>query len=336
MNKKTRFSQLWHGVALALLVLTFTAYPKHSQAAVTASPSHSGQNDKALLNANTPNKQTARLAIISAFEPELTVLLKHVENPETTQINGVEFTSGTLMGKPVVLFLSGISMVNAAMTTQLVINHFTISHIIFSGIAGGVTPELNIGDVTIPKRWGQYFDTIAGRQTGPDQYEYTHYQQEQPPYNNFGMFFTRPVEVRSPTQPQLHEKFWFEVDPEMLAVAEQIQDVALSTCSSDNNCLSHKPVISVGGNGVSASIFVDNAQLRQHLDQTFMAKVVDMESAACAAVAYSNGIPFIAFRSLSDLAGGSEAENEINTFMGLAAENSARVLLAFLKAWKPS
>src|SRR5690625_4351548 len=139
MNKKTRFSQLWHGVALALLVLAFTAYPTHSQAAVTAGPSHSGQNDKALLNANTPNKQTARLAIISAFKPELMVLLKHVENPKTTQINGIKFTSGTLMGKPVVLFLSGISMVNAAMTTQLVVNHITISHIIVSGIAAVFT-----------------------------------------------------------------------------------------------------------------------------------------------------------------------------------------------------
>ena len=52
-------------------------------------------------------------------------------------------------------------------------------------------------------------------------------------------------------------------------------------------------------------------------------------------VAYSNGVPFIAFRSLSDLAGGGEAENEMTTFLNIAADNSAKVLLAFLAAWKP-
>jgi adenosylhomocysteine nucleosidase len=51
-------------------------------------------------------------------------------------------------------------------------------------------------------------------------------------------------------------------------------------------------------------------------------------------VAYSNGVPFIAFRSLSDLAGGDDAENAMDTFMRIAADNSARVLLAFLAAWK--
>ena len=59
-----------------------------------------------------------------------------------------------------------------------------------------------------------------------------------------------------------------------------------------------------------------------------------MESAAVAHVAYANGVPFIAFRSLSDLAGGDEGENQIKTFFKLAADNSARVLLAFLAAWK--
>ena len=60
-----------------------------------------------------------------------------------------------------------------------------------------------------------------------------------------------------------------------------------------------------------------------------------METAAVGMVAYSNGVPWIAFRSLSDLAGGGEAENEMHTFMSIAADNSARVLLAFLAAWKP-
>jgi adenosylhomocysteine nucleosidase len=51
-------------------------------------------------------------------------------------------------------------------------------------------------------------------------------------------------------------------------------------------------------------------------------------------VAHANGVPYIAFRSLSDLAGGGEGENEMGTFLKIAADNSANVLLAFLSAWK--
>ena len=60
---------------------------------------------------------------------------------------------------------------------------------------------------------------------------------------------------------------------------------------------------------------------------------LDMETAAVGMVAYSNSVPWIAFRSLSDLAGGGDGANEMNTFFSIAADNSARVLLAFLVAW---
>ena len=85
---------------------------------------------------------TPRIAVMSAFQPELTLLASKVVDARTQTINGVEFTTGTLQGKPVVLFLSGISMVNAAMNTQLVLDRFKVSHIVFSGIAGGVNPDL--------------------------------------------------------------------------------------------------------------------------------------------------------------------------------------------------
>jgi adenosylhomocysteine nucleosidase len=43
-------------------------------------------------------------------------------------------------------------------------------------------------------------------------------------------------------------------------------------------------------------------------------------------------VPAIVFRSLSDLAGGDESENQMNTFMALASVNSAQVVRAFVKA----
>ena len=49
--------------------------------------------------------------------------------------------------------------------------------------------------------------------------------------------------------------------------------------------------------------------------ETFGARVLDMESAAVAHVAYANGVPFIAIRSLSDLAGGGEGANQMAVFL---------------------
>jgi adenosylhomocysteine nucleosidase len=88
----------------------------------------------------------------------------------------------------------------------------------------------------------------------------------------------------------------------------------------------------VGGNGVSGQAFVDNAALRGWAYDTFKARVLDMESAAVGQVALVNNTPFIAFRSLSDLAGGGPGSNEVRTFFQLASDNSATVVRAFVAA----
>jgi adenosylhomocysteine nucleosidase len=83
---------------------------------------------------------------------------------------------------------------------------------------------------------------------------------------------------------------------------------------------------------VSGQSFVDNAAFRDWAHRTFDARVLDMESAAVAQVAYVNATPFIAFRSLSDLAGGDPGQNQARVFFQLASDNSAAVVRAFLRA----
>lgn len=277
-----------------------------------------------------------RIAVVSAFAPELALLLQQVQQPSRRSIGGVEFTSGTLAGKPVVLFLSGISMTNAAMNTQRALDHFRISHIVFSGIAGGVNPNLNIGDVTVPEQWGQYMESLMARETTPGQYAAPPWMQaELPDLPAFGMMRPRTVEVRSAARPGITRQFWFAADPGMLTIARSLQGLELAQChAASSQCLTQRPRLVVGGNGVSGPAFVDNKAFREHTFKAFGANVLDMETAATAMVAHSNGVPYIALRSLSDLAGGGAGENEIGIFMNLAADNSARVLLAFLAAWK--
>jgi len=274
---------------------------------------------------------TPRIAVISAFEPEWKTLKAAVVEPKVHQVNGVEFVTGTLGGRPAVLFLSGISMVNAAMTMQLALERFDITGIVVSGIAGGVDPSLHIGDVVVAGRWGQYLEAVFAREVDgkfqPPPFIKT-------PYPNHGMIFPAEIGVRS-AKGGLEKRFWFEADADMLAAAGRIGEVQLKRCTSGQDCLGEAPRLRVGGNGVSGQAFVDNAKFRQYVFDTFKAQVLDMETAAIATVAYANGVPFIAFRSLSDLAGGDHGPNELRIFFQLASDNSAAVVQRFLTVWTP-
>ena len=106
-----------------------------------------------------------RIAVVSAFEPEWQVLKSGLAEARKHHVNGRSFITGKLAGKDVVLFLSGVSMVNAAMNTQIALDRFSLTAVIFSGIAGGVDPALHIGDVVIADQWGQYLEAVFARET---------------------------------------------------------------------------------------------------------------------------------------------------------------------------
>ena len=272
-----------------------------------------------------------RIALISAFEPELVKLRAAARITQTRVINGRTHYIGTLAGRDVVLLLSGFSMVNAAMTTQALLDRFHIVGIVFSGIAGGVNPGLNVGDVTVPAQWGNYQEAVFARETASGFVP----AQATAPFANFGMMFTQGTSVAMPTGPAdtLQRRFWFPVDATALQTARRIAGTArLARCTAAGACLAHEPRIVIGGNGVSGPSFVDNAAYRDWAWTTFQADALDMETAAVAVVAFVNRVPYIAFRSLSDLAGGGPGANEARAFGQLAADNSAAVVIEYLKA----
>ncbi|MCM3587734.1 5'-methylthioadenosine/S-adenosylhomocysteine nucleosidase [Mesobacillus maritimus] len=90
-----------------------------------------------------------RIAIIGAMDEEVTLLREKIDNKEQETIAGFEFTSGTLEGADVVLLRSGIGKVNAAMSTAILLDRFKPDYVINTGSAGGLNPELNVGDVVI-------------------------------------------------------------------------------------------------------------------------------------------------------------------------------------------
>lgn len=273
--------------------------------------------------------ETPRIAVVSAYEPEWTVLQEALTGRTDHTDRGVRFVTGRMEGQDVVLVLSGISMVNAAMTTQMLLDRFSVSAIVVSGIAGGVDPALEIGDVVVAERWGQYLNAVYAREVAPGEYAVPPFFDA--PFANFGMIHPIPVEVRREGEEAPQDRFWFDVDAALLAAARRAEPGALARCAGET-CLASAPRVVFGGNGVSGAAFVDNAQFRAFVEEAFAARVLDMETAAIAHVAFANGVPFIAFRSLSDLAGGEDEENELPTFFALAAQNSAAVVRAMLAA----
>ncbi len=304
-------------IAIRTLVASLTAALLSSATTLLPSQAH-GRAD-----------ETPRVAVVSAFAPEMAILRQELTDASEHSLNGVIFATGTLEGQQVILFLSGISVVNAAMTVQLALDHFRVERIVFSGIAGGVDPELNIGDVVIAERWGQYLEMLFAREVD-DRWATVPFFEY--PYANFGMMFPRSVTVLRSGAGEPETRFWFPTDEAMLAAARRaVADVTLSHCITEDRCLDEVPRIVVGGSGVSGSAFVDNAAFRAWAFETFNARVLDMESAAVAHVAYANDVPFIAIRSLADLAGGGGSANQMEVFLNLAAFNATEVVKAFLR-----
>jgi adenosylhomocysteine nucleosidase len=247
-------------------------------------------------DAETPEQaQKTYIVVMSAYPPELTRLRSAADVTGTVVVGEATCYVGTLAGNDVALLLSGIGLERAAETTRAVLDSFDVSALVFSGIAGGINPNLNIGDVTIPARWGR-----ADGDLGPED-----------------------------------DGFWFPVDGAMLKMAKGVAgSVGLVDSTPEGVHLTTEPRVVTDGNGVSNSFFVDDPEYRNWLWATFEANAVDMETAAVARVASERGVPYIAFRSLSDLAGGGPGANEIDTFFQLAADNAASVVLAFLTAWR--
>lgn len=273
--------------------------------------------------------ETPRVAVISAFPPEIGALNAATADQKAYEVNGVRFMTGMLEGKPVLVFLSGVSMVNAAMTTQMALDRFNITRIVFSGIAGGVDEGLDIGDVVVADQWAQNLESAFARET--DKGFEVAPSIRTTTLANYGMIFPRGIHMPGDAL-GTPARVWFPADAALLDTARKVAaSVALQRCAADK-CLVHPPKVVVGGKGVSAPVFLDNAAYRKYLRATFEARVVDMESAAVAHVALVNKTPFIAFRSLSDLAGGGAGANEMHTFMALASDNSATVVKAFVKA----
>lgn len=89
------------------------------------------------------------LGIMSAMDVELSYLLDQAIIDSVVSIGGNDFNIGTLEGQSVVIVKAGVGKSLSAACTAILINEFNVSGIVFTGIAGGVAPDVEITDVVI-------------------------------------------------------------------------------------------------------------------------------------------------------------------------------------------
>lgn len=101
-----------------------------------------------------------KIAIIAAMSKELALLLPLIENRATTVIGSKEYHTGRIGAHEVVVMQSGIGKVNAALATQTLIDAFSPTMVINTGVAGGVG-RTGVLDVVIPSTVA-YHDVWCG------------------------------------------------------------------------------------------------------------------------------------------------------------------------------
>lgn len=237
-------------------------------------------------------------AIMGAFDKEVTLLEDRLVDPKEHIIEQMRFVTGRLEGRDVAVAWTGIGKVNAAMTTTLMLEHFKPREVIFTGIAGGVHPELRPGDIVVATR-------VAHHDMGTLWPDGLYYQGAKNPFTGW----------RNPV--------FFESDERLLALAkraaENVDFMPIKMMDGER-----KPKV-IEGVVVTGDVFVASPKKCDELRERLEADAVEMEGAAVAQLCYQRDLPCLVIRSLSDSADEGAMQDK-QMFYLLAAENSSHLV----------
>lgn len=103
------------------------------------------------------------IGVIAAMTEEVAAIEKLMEDIKINNIYELTFIEGKIHNKNIVLVQCGVGKVNAARTTQILIDNYKLDYIINVGTAGGLKEDIEIGDVVIADKLVQHdFDITAG------------------------------------------------------------------------------------------------------------------------------------------------------------------------------
>lgn len=243
----------------------------------------------------------APLGILSALAPEQDGIVAQMRDARCARYAGRDFWCGHLHGKPVVVALSRIGKVAAATTATALIAHFGVASIVFTGVAGGLGPGVEVGDVVIGSHTLQH-DMDA-----------------------------------SPLFPRYEVPLTgcsvFPAHPDLLVALDQACRAALSTPDAQiRSPRVHTGLIVSGDRFVNGAEEVSAlfAALQSH---GHLPLAVEMEGAAVAQVCADYAVPFAAVRTISDRADDTahiDFTEFVNTVASVYARNIIKALLPLI------
>jgi adenosylhomocysteine nucleosidase len=243
----------------------------------------------------TKNHSIAQpIAIVSAMHDELSQLLALMPDEHKQKRAGREFWSGHLHGHEVVLVLSGIGKVAAATTAALLIEHFKVSQIVFTGVAGGLIRGVNVGDLVVADSFMQHDLDVSPL-----------YPKYEVPSYGVDTF-------------QADAQLATELKQACIAALSDLDRVLTVEARAAFNLVNpqlHTGLLISGDRFVSTTL--ERQKLQQDLPQ---ALAVEMESAAFAQVCRDYKVPFAAVRTISDRAD-DNATVDFNRFLSQVASH---------------
>ncbi len=97
-----------------------------------------------------------KLAIMGAMEEEITPLLEYFTNIKKIEFANNIYYEVKYNNLDVVIAYSKIGKVFSTLTATTMIEKFACDTLLFSGVAGGINPELKIGDLIVANKLSQH------------------------------------------------------------------------------------------------------------------------------------------------------------------------------------
>jgi adenosylhomocysteine nucleosidase len=218
----------------------------------------------------------SRTAIVSALHDELASVLALMPDEHKQVVGGRTFWVGHLHGHDVVAVLSGIGKVAAATTATLLIQHFGVRRIVFTGVAGGLGAGVRVGDVVLARHFLQH-DMDASPLFA---------RHEVPGYGR----------ARFEADASLTDALELACDRMLHRLPQQLGADTVAAFGLHTLRL-HQGLLVSGDRFVATS--AESAALQRELPD---ALAVDMEGAAFAQVCHDFGVPLAVVRTISDRA----------------------------------
>lgn len=97
-----------------------------------------------------------KIGLLCAMKSEFDQLTPYLHITRETDVARTTVLEGDIDGLAVVIAATGICKVNAAITAQLLIDRFDVTHILMVGVAGGMDPRLGVHALAFSERLAQH------------------------------------------------------------------------------------------------------------------------------------------------------------------------------------